>query len=152
MQSDAGLHREEQNLVEQLSSFIPTATAFGFRRECWAGIPLQWVVGHLPSVGSRGRSLEWCELLEASSQQSWSSSRCSWALSPAAGSQLIYCLIQPNQLITATGLSTFGVPSPHTRSVIPTELVLCPWCKMNTPKVHWGLNQLLWSHEWFLCC
>lgn len=58
------LRREEQRPVEQFSSFIPTATAFGFRRERWAGMLLQWVVGGLPSVGSRCRSLEWCELFD----------------------------------------------------------------------------------------
>lgn len=55
--------------VEQLSNFIPNATAFGFRREHWTGMLLQWVVGCLPCVGSRGRSLDWCELLKGASSQ-----------------------------------------------------------------------------------
>lgn len=38
--------------VEQLSSFIPNATAFGFMRECWTGMLLPWEAGPWNDVSS----------------------------------------------------------------------------------------------------
>lgn len=62
-------------------------------------------------------------------------------------------LFTTHQIIPAVGPSTFGVPSPHTRSeTTPLSSCCALGARQTPPKVRFGLDQLLWSCEWFLCC